>query len=596
MLQLSNLLLLLFAGALAVAAADVAKPNEYENLCEAIATHAQAASRAYNSGDTSKAQKHVERAEAAFKRAVAIDGDQPYAYMNYGNFLANANRFDEALDLLHAAMERLQADANADAEAVEYVRGSVRRALYGRASMNRDMVYQEGQGNVTAAWLWALEQLPISPFPPRTLHDIATMELMMCDTDPLKCKSARERLQQAQQSSAIQYMSARAKSMPAEAQHACHASAGVISGSNWPRCPEVSQSMPPSTALPLPPGLLALTVAPPLRLIGRDGMLLLDDVRSSCACNLLSPASDPLLDVFSNVASNQEARERQSSTGNPSYLLALPLLSLVQFATRSFYHWMCEALPRLVVAQAVWGMPSSSTYNVLIPTAPPSFMTQSLRALGVTSPTDYRRSLHLAKAPLLFVTWTTQSLASNETSGFSLAHPSALQMLRTRLLDGMQLQPLQRPSIVLASRGGDVGMRNFEEPALIAALSSALPDYDVIVANGSQPLLQNLALFAAASAVVGAHGGALANIVVCAAETPVVEIGFASEASWHYEHVANALQLRYVRVLAHADPLLRSVGAARISVDIAAVVTRLRQLMQRASSAEPASSNVQEEL
>jgi len=372
-----------------------APPHEdYESLCEAIAKHAQAASRAHNSGDISGAQKHVARAEAAFKRAVAMDDAQPYAYMNYGSFLANANRFDDALQLLDQAMQRLKADPNADPEAVTHVEGSMRHALYGRASMKRDIAYEEGQGNVTAAWLWAQQQLPVSPFPPRTLHDIATMELMLCDAAPHKCKSARERLQQAQQSSARQYMAARAKGMPQQAQQACHASAAVLSGSDWLQCPEVSE---PNTH-PLPPGLHALRVAPPLRLLGRDGMLLLGDLTSPCACSLLSPASDPLLDVFANIASNQDPAQRQSSSGDASYHPPLPLLSLVQFAARSFYHWMCEALPRLVVAQAVWGMPSSATYNVIIPTAPPSFVMHSLRALGVTSPIDYRRGLLLAKA------------------------------------------------------------------------------------------------------------------------------------------------------------------------------------------------------
>jgi len=69
-----------------------------------------------------------------------------------------------------------------------------------------------------------------------------------------------------------------------------------------------------------------------------------------------------------------------------------------------------------------------------------------------------------------------------------------------------------------------------------------------------------------------------------------VEIGFASEASWHYEHVARALQLRHERVLVQPDPLMRSVGAARISVDVAAVVAALQQLVR---SAAPATAQAQ---
>jgi len=165
-------------------------------------------------------------------------------------------------------------------------------------------------------------------------------------------------------------------------------------------------------------------------------------------------------------------------------------------------------------------------------------MMQSLQALGVTSPINYRLRLSIGKAPLLFVTWKTQSLDSSKMSGFSLAHPHALQMLRTRLLERLQPQLLQnqkpalnRPTIVVASRGDSTGMRHFDENSLVGALSLAMPGHDVVLSNGSQPLFDNLALFAAASAVVGVHGGALANIVVCSASIPLVEIGFASEAS-----------------------------------------------------------------
>jgi tetratricopeptide (TPR) repeat protein/capsular polysaccharide biosynthesis protein len=583
---------LLFAAVLAFASAssgDHPTP-EYIKLCADIANYAQKASRAFNSGDEKKALKLFGKAEAAYAQAVAMSPSLPYAFMNFGNALSNANRFDESLKVLGAAMDILHADSNADPEAVEHVKDNLRRSMYGRASMRRDMAYQEGQGNITEAREFALQQLPLSPYPPRILHDIATMELMLCDAAPHMCDSARNRLQQAQQSSVVQYMTLRAKNMRTEAQESCPASAAVLSGDDWLQCPDVS-----SYDQSLPAGLVALRAAPPLLLLGSQGVLLFDDLNNECACKMLSPASDPLFDVFNNMASAEDPLERLSAVGKPSYLPAVPLLSLVQFAATSFYHWMCEVLPRLVVAQSVWGMPSSSTYNVLVPNVLTAFMMQSLQALGVTSPINYRLRLSIGKAPLLFVTWKTQSLDSSKMSGFSLAHPHALQMLRTRLLERLQPQLLQnqkpalnRPTIVVASRGDSTGMRHFDENSLVGALSLAMPGHDVVLSNGSQPLFDNLALFAAASAVVGVHGGALANIVVCSASIPLVEIGFASEASWHYEHVANALQLRYARVLADADPLHRSVGAATISVNISAVVLRLKQMIHATPNTETA--------
>jgi tetratricopeptide (TPR) repeat protein len=555
---------------------------EYVELCAAIADHAQAASRAFNKGKVNRAHRLFAMAEDAYKKAVAISPNHPHAFMNFGNALSNANRFDESLDVLAAAIERLEAEANPDLEALRHVKDNVARALYGRASMKRDAAYHEGQGNITEAREFALQQLPVSPFPPRTLHDIATMELMMCDAMPHMCDSARDRLQQAQHSSVIQYMVLRSKDMPPQARAGCLSSAAVFSGGDWLRCPDVTRM-----DAELPPDLFALLVAPPVRVLGRDGILTFMNSNSSCACSFLSPASDPLLDVFANIASTSPLQQRLSANGIPSYVAKMPLLSLVQFATRSFYHWMCEVLPRLVVAQAVWGMPTATSYNVLIPSGPTVFMVQSLSALGLTAPIEYRSSLSLSSAPLLYVTWAPQSLTSNKSSGFSLAHPYALQMLRTRLRERLllPLQP-QRPYLVVASRGQNTEMRHFDEDSLVMSLSVALPAYSVVLSDASQPFLDNLKLFAAASAVVGAHGGALANIVVCVASTPVVEIGFPSEASWHYEHVARALQLRFHRVLADSDPLHRSVAAARISVNITEVVARLQQLLHDAPPAQ----------
>ena len=85
-------------------------------------------------------------------------------------------RAASTLQLLDQAMQRLKADPNADPEAVTHVEGSMRHALYGRASMKRDIAYEEGQGNVTAAWLWAQQQLDERVVYPK-ITDLATAAL-----------------------------------------------------------------------------------------------------------------------------------------------------------------------------------------------------------------------------------------------------------------------------------------------------------------------------------------------------------------------------------------------------------------------------------
>ena len=70
------------------------------------------------------------------------------------------------------------------------------------------------------------------------------------------------------------------------------------------------------------------------------------------------------------------------------------------------------------------------------------------------------------------------------------------------------------------------------------------------------------ALFASAAVVVGVHGAGLANAMMCAPGTALIEIGFgaANEPSTklHYEHLAAALNLEYRFLPAFAQAEFRA--------------------------------------
>ena len=56
----------------------------YDNLCESIIQHAQAAARAHNAhGDMAAAQREMNKAEEAYRVAASLQPDEPQAHFNW---------------------------------------------------------------------------------------------------------------------------------------------------------------------------------------------------------------------------------------------------------------------------------------------------------------------------------------------------------------------------------------------------------------------------------------------------------------------------------------------------------------------------------
>jgi capsular polysaccharide biosynthesis protein len=165
-----------------------------------------------------------------------------------------------------------------------------------------------------------------------------------------------------------------------------------------------------------------------------------------------------------------------------------------------------------------------------------------------------------------------------------LTPPAVLSRIRSAFVP---IPPPRRPVVVYAVRDSERMRRLDSEETLRSALQAALPQgVELVLFRGSESNIQEtIALFASAAAVVGVHGGALANIVFCAHGTPVIELGLRAPQTRHFLHASLALGLDYHLVLLDADE--RSAGAARVSAqreDLEAVGRILRERLRNAGA------------
>ena len=86
----------------------------------------------------------------------------------------------------------------------------------------------------------------------------------------------------------------------------------------------------------------------------------------------------------------------------------------------------------------------------------------------------------------------------------------------------------------------------------------------VVVFDGKLSIAETAKLFSRASTVVGVHGAAFANIILCDGSTLGVELAFSSPYTQHYAYTASALGLEYTKIT--LDPNSRGVGTDSVSI------------------------------
>ena len=144
-----------------------------------------------------------------------------------------------------------------------------------------------------------------------------------------------------------------------------------------------------------------------------------------------------------------------------------------------------------------------------------------------------------------------------------------------------------RPAGVVARRRRSQQGRAPQRSRLRAA--AKLADVDFVDFDGGKSSVEEaVALFSRATAVVGLHGGPLANTLFCTDGTLLLELAFASPFTSHYAHAASALGLAYSAV--QLEPDERGVGAYALRLPdgaLDAVVARVEGHLRFAKSHHP---------
>jgi tetratricopeptide (TPR) repeat protein len=545
--------------------------ESYDGYSEDIIKNAKRAAIAFNTGHVKQADKYVLAARAAFEGAVKMQPTGAQAYLNMATFMLNTNQLDDALEYFQKATDFLDKMSDDYFDHIAIIEESVAKAKFGQLSMRRDAAYDGGKGDMAKARVLAVEQLKETPDGKfRLAHDLATMETMLCSSGTDKaakqmCTAAQSNFKYAMDLTFEKWQAFR--KTKAKKETGKHFKASKVYVGSWKDHRHVE-----SYPVPDAPGLELNNVKKTVRLMGNEGVAVFE---TSADCSVLLPASDRYINLANNLFPQTPVTDNWRF-GQPH------ILSLVQYAGASFYHWMCEGLPRLAVAQKIYG--DGAPLSVLVPKKT-IYHRGSIELLQqrVKIEQYYPNS---RVDHLCYVTWDPQPCPDKSPNDpaaqhcHALAHPHALRLARITLVDGLDRiarvedrQP--KRTVVYASRGGTTKMRKFNEGDFIGKLKAAVGSKAEVIIHDSAPVSLSLANFRNAAVVVGAHGGSLANMMACKEGTAIVEIGFPGPAARHYEHVAGALGLEYTMIPVIPDALGRGLGSPQIAFDSEAVIQQV---------------------
>lgn len=212
----------------------------------------------------------------------------------------------------------------------------------------------------------------------------------------------------------------------------------------------------------------------------------------------------------------------------PQFLDGRTGIAVTPEAGGNYYHWMLDALPRLLLLKHATG--NFSNYDTLLLNGSGArYEAESLAAIGLPAGklryVDARHRFAVASA-----------LIPSMDHGAAVVAPWKIRALR-------ELTPDRAPSRrIYISRRRAAVRRIINESELISLLRSRHFD---IVELEDYSWREQATLFAEATFVMAPHGAALANIVFAAPGTAVTEISTAPGYRDWFWQLAAAAQLRY---------------------------------------------------
>ena len=306
-----------------------------------------------------------------------------------------------------------------------------------------------------------------------------------------------------------------------------------------------------------------------------------------CSCKVFNPSQQyrvnmgvnvPIVDIYGTAPEiNQD--------GSPAFInpprrpkeIAEAIL-VSQFAGSSFYHFVIEVIPRIVLA--IKSYPVDEKVPILIPsdTSKNSFIKKFLSLIPKSQLNQNRLLTHDAdyKVGKLYVpTWLRPDVTGFPES--KSAPPSSL-LRATR--DILTIYDTEQDYVIFLGRK-DTSMRKLENSEeVIDLLKDFAAQRQLQFYDFSKPLKsvkETRKLFEHARMIVGVHGGALTNTIFCKPATMIVELGFQTPYAHDYIHMSAALHYSHHLVLLEQSPL--GMGAPTVKVDVPTLRSTVEDLM-----------------
>ncbi len=199
----------------------------------------------------------------------------------------------------------------------------------------------------------------------------------------------------------------------------------------------------------------------------------------------------------------------------------------------NIYHWLCDTLPRLLMIEAVLG----SGLPLLLPDSPPgiaAYQEATLEWFG------YSGKIH--RIPPSQPVRCRRLYVADYTAPVGQQRPQVIQALRSRLSNPISLRT-DLPDRIYISRDKASVRRVREESILVSVLDKA--GFKTLYLEDMAPQSQAEHL-KAASIIVAAHGGGMANLIYCRPGTKILEIRNAQMVDFNcYFSLANSLGLTF---------------------------------------------------
>jgi len=184
-----------------------------------------------------------------------------------------------------------------------------------------------------------------------------------------------------------------------------------------------------------------------------------------------------------------------------------PVFSLVGPWDREYYHWIVDYLVR-VFALEVYRERTRSDPDILIPSDPPNWMTDSLELAGIDLDRTVEWSGGRANAPACIV--GSVRFHTDSTDGGYIHSPEALENLGDRIRSAVGCGEGKGTSRLYISRADAEDRRVQNETELMDTLSQF--GFERYV-PGRHSFAEQVRRFASSEAILGPHGAGLTNMI-----------------------------------------------------------------------------------